>query len=176
MYRRVGKRLFDIVGATLLLIAVAPFLAVAALAVRFALGHPVFWRQLRPGLHGRPFLMTKFRTMTSATRHSGPPAAGRAAPDQAFGRLLRSSSLDELPELLERADGRHEPGRPAAAADAVPRTLHAGAGAPARGQAGHHRPGAGQRPQRDRLGGEVRARRASTSTTARCGSTSRSSR
>jgi lipopolysaccharide/colanic/teichoic acid biosynthesis glycosyltransferase len=98
MYRRVGKRLFDIVGATLLLIAVAPILAVAALAVRLALGHPVFWRQLRPGLHGRPFLMTKFRTMTSAT-----DIQGHLLPDEQrmtrVGRLLRSFSLDELPEL-----------------------------------------------------------------------------
>jgi len=98
MYRRVGKRLFDIVGATLLLIAVAPILAVAALAVRLALGHPVFWRQLRPGLNGQPFLMIKFRTMTSAT-----DTRGHLLPDgqrmTRVGRLLRSSSLDELPEL-----------------------------------------------------------------------------
>ena len=104
MYRRVGKRLFDIVVATLLLIAVAPILAVAALAVRFALGHPVFWRQLRPGLNGQPFLMTKFRTMTSAT-----DTRGHLLPDEqrmtTVGRLLRSFSLDELPELWNVVKG-----------------------------------------------------------------------
>ena len=104
MYRRGGKRLFDIVVATLLLIAVAPILTVAALAVRFALGRPVFWRQLRPGLNGRPFLMTKFRTMTSAT-----DARGHLLPDEQrmtrLGRLLRSSSLDELPELWNVVKG-----------------------------------------------------------------------
>ena len=104
MYRRGGKRLFDIVVATLLLIAVAPILTVAALAVRFALGRPVFWRQLRPGLNGQPFLMTKFRTMTSAT-----DTRGHLLPDEqrmtSVGRLLRSSSLDELPELWNVVKG-----------------------------------------------------------------------
>jgi sugar transferase EpsL len=104
MYRRGGKRLFDILVATLLLIAVAPILAVAALAVRFALGRPVFWRQLRPGLNGQPFWMTKFRTMTSAT-----DTQGHLLPDEQrmtrVGRLLRSSSLDELPELWNVVKG-----------------------------------------------------------------------
>ena len=104
MYRRGGKRLFDIVVATLLLIALAPILIVAALAVRFALGHPVFWRQLRPGLNGRPFLMTKLRTMTSATdtRHA---LLVRQQVSPGVGRLLRSSSLDELPELWNVVKG-----------------------------------------------------------------------
>jgi lipopolysaccharide/colanic/teichoic acid biosynthesis glycosyltransferase len=98
MYRRDGKRLFDIVAATALLVAVAPILVLAALAVRVALGQPVFWRQLRPGLNGRPFWMIKFRTMTTET-----DARGHLLPDEqrmtSIGRLLRSSSLDELPEL-----------------------------------------------------------------------------
>jgi sugar transferase EpsL len=104
MYRRVGKRLFDIVAGTLLLLAVAPILAVAALVVRFTLGYPVFWRQRRPGLNGRPFLMIKFRTMTSAT-----DSRGRLLPDEqrmtSVGRLLRSFSLDELPELWSVVKG-----------------------------------------------------------------------
>jgi sugar transferase EpsL len=104
MYRRVGKRLFDIVAGTLLLLAVAPILAVAALVVRFTLGYPVFWRQRRPGLNGRPFLMIKFRTMTSAT-----DSRGHLLPDEqrmtSVGRLLRSFSLDELPELWSVVKG-----------------------------------------------------------------------
>lgn len=104
MYRRGGKRLFDLLAATVLLIAAAPILVVAAFAVRLALGKPVFWRQMRPGLYGRPFLMIKFRTMTNAT-----DTQGALLPDEQrmtrVGRLLRSSSLDELPELWNVVKG-----------------------------------------------------------------------
>ena len=104
MYRQAGKRLFDVLAATLLLIGAAPILAGAALAVRVALGQPVFWRQLRPGLNGQPFWMIKFRTMTTAT-----DARGHLLPDEQrmtrIGRLLRSSSLDELPELWNVVKG-----------------------------------------------------------------------
>ena len=104
MYRRLGKRLFDVVAATLLLAGVAPILAGAALAVRCALGRPVFWRQRRPGLNGQPFWMIKLRTMTTAT-----DARGHLLPDEQrmtrIGRLLRSSSLDELPELWNVVKG-----------------------------------------------------------------------
>jgi sugar transferase EpsL len=104
MYREAGKRSFDVVGATLLLIAAAPILAVAALAVRIALGRPVFWRQQRPGLRGQPFLMIKFRTMTGAT-----DAQGRMLPDEQrmtpVGRFLRTSSIDELPGLWNVVTG-----------------------------------------------------------------------
>ena len=104
MYRRGGKRLFDISAATVLLIAVAPILAGAAIAVRIALGRPVFWRQRRPGLNSQPFWMIKVRTMTSAT-----DAQGRLLPDAQrmtrIGRFLRSSSIDELPELFNVMTG-----------------------------------------------------------------------
>ncbi|WP_246671195.1 sugar transferase [Mesorhizobium sp. 8] len=92
------KRAFDIVLTVLTAPLWAPVLAVVALLVRWRLGSPVFFRQVRPGLHGKPFRMVKFRSMTDAR-----DAAGQLLPDEqrlpAFGRLLRSTSLDELPEL-----------------------------------------------------------------------------
>lgn len=97
-YRRFGKRALDLaltLPAGLLLV---PVLTCVALLVRVRLGAPVLFRQQRPGLDGRPFALYKFRTMTD-TRD----AHGRLLPDAerltAFGRFLRSTSLDELPEL-----------------------------------------------------------------------------
>ena len=104
MYRQAGKRLCDVVAGTLLMIGAAPVLVGAALAVRFALGRPVFWRQLRPGLNGQPFWMIKLRTMTTAT-----DPLGHLLPDEQrmtrIGRLLRNSSIDELPELWNVVKG-----------------------------------------------------------------------
>jgi lipopolysaccharide/colanic/teichoic acid biosynthesis glycosyltransferase len=93
------KRSFDIVGAASALIVLSPVLVVTALAVRFALGSPVLFRQPRPGLGTRPFEMLKFRTMTDARGADGAllPDAERLT---AFGRWLRATSLDELPELI----------------------------------------------------------------------------
>ena len=92
------KRAFDVAAAAVGLVVLSPVLAGVALAVRLRLGAPVLFRQERPGLHGRPFIMLKFRTMTDAR-----DAAGRLLPDAErltpLGRLLRSTSLDELPEL-----------------------------------------------------------------------------
>jgi lipopolysaccharide/colanic/teichoic acid biosynthesis glycosyltransferase len=92
------KRLMDIsVSAVALLLFALPLLFLVW-QVRRKLGSPVFFRQVRPGLHGQPFEMVKFRTMTDERGPDGQllPDAQRLTP---FGRFLRSSSLDELPEL-----------------------------------------------------------------------------
>lgn len=92
------KRLFDLIVASLALLLFSLPLMLLIWQVRRKLGSPVFFRQTRPGLHGRPFEMVKFRTMTDARGPDGAllPDAERLT---AFGRFLRSSSLDELPEL-----------------------------------------------------------------------------
>ncbi|MGO4606558.1 sugar transferase [Variovorax sp. 2RAF20] len=92
------KRLFDIMLACLALLLLGLPLLFLTWQVRRKLGSPAFFRQTRPGLHGRPFNMVKFRTMTDARGVDGQllPDADRLTP---FGRFLRASSLDELPEL-----------------------------------------------------------------------------
>ncbi len=92
------KRSFDIVIAAIVLLLASPLLLLVAIAVRVNLGAPVLFRQRRPGLRGRPFTMVKFRTMRDAVGRDGRalPDADRLTP---FGKLLRSTSLDELPEL-----------------------------------------------------------------------------
>ena len=92
------KRLFDFVVALMALLLLAlPLLALVWL-IRVKLGSPVLFRQVRPGLHGQPFTMVKFRTMTDERGPDGAllPDSQRLTP---FGRFLRASSLDELPEL-----------------------------------------------------------------------------
>lgn len=94
-----GKRIFDLLAASLGLVVISPIIFLIAILVRVFLGTPILFRQQRPGFKGRPFYIYKFRTMTD-TR--GPD--GNLLPDSArltrFGRFLRSLSLDELPELF----------------------------------------------------------------------------
>jgi sugar transferase EpsL len=92
------KRAFDILVSTLAVALGAPFFAIIALLVRLKLGRPVFFVQMRPGLHGALFPMRKFRSMTDERDAAGAllDDARRLPP---FGRWLRSTSLDELPEL-----------------------------------------------------------------------------
>lgn len=92
------KRLFDIVISSFALALLSPLLGVLSFLIRRRLGSPILFRQVRPGKDGKPFEMLKFRTMTDARGADGAllPDADRLTP---FGRFLRSTSLDELPEL-----------------------------------------------------------------------------
>ena len=92
------KRIFDVIVSFSVLLAFSPILLIVALLVRTKLGSPIFFTQIRPGLHGKPFKMVKFRTLTEQKDESGNylPDADRLT---SFGALLRSTSLDELPEL-----------------------------------------------------------------------------
>ena len=99
MYRRYGQRWLDLLLTVPALIVLAPVLAIVALLVRVRLGAPILFRQQRPGLGGQPFILLKFRTMTDARDRAGHLLADEQRLT-GFGRFLRSSSLDELPELL----------------------------------------------------------------------------
>jgi lipopolysaccharide/colanic/teichoic acid biosynthesis glycosyltransferase len=104
MYSRFGKRLLDLALTVPALILLSPVIAAVALLVRLKLGSPVLFRQQRPGLGGSPFVMLKFRTMTGAR-----DADGKLLPDKqritTFGKMLRRTSLDELPELINVLKG-----------------------------------------------------------------------
>ncbi|WP_287600188.1 sugar transferase [Thiothrix sp.] len=92
------KNIIDLISAFIGLVFLSPLILILSLLIRCKLGSPVFFIQTRPGLHGRPFKMIKFRTMTDAR-----DTKGSLLPDNirltSFGRFLRATSLDELPEL-----------------------------------------------------------------------------
>jgi lipopolysaccharide/colanic/teichoic acid biosynthesis glycosyltransferase len=104
MNRLLFKRIVDISITLPALVLLSPIIVFMALMVRLRLGSPILFYQERPGLHGKPFFMVKFRTMTDAR-----DATGALKPDgerlTAFGRFLRSTSLDELPELWNVVKG-----------------------------------------------------------------------
>lgn len=97
-YEKYIKRLLDILFSTVGIIVLSPVILTVAVFVRLKLGSPIIFRQERPGLHEKIFHLYKFRTMTDARDETGElmPDAVRLT---SFGRLLRSTSLDELPEL-----------------------------------------------------------------------------
>ena len=98
LYRKFGKRLFDVLFSASLLIVLSPVILIIALIVYVKMGRPILFSQERPGLYEKIFTLYKFRTMTNAY---GPD--GKLLPDSSrlsrFGKILRSTSLDELPEL-----------------------------------------------------------------------------
>lgn len=97
-YRGFGKRALDIVLSALALIILSPVALIVAIAIRLTMGPPVIFSQVRPGLHGKPFVMYKFRTMLDLRDEEG-----NLLPDEVrltkLGRFLRRSSLDEIPEF-----------------------------------------------------------------------------
>jgi lipopolysaccharide/colanic/teichoic acid biosynthesis glycosyltransferase len=98
------KRLIDITGALVGIVFLSPVMLVIAFLVARTMGRPVLFSQTRPGIEGKPFKMYKFRTMTDACDENGNllPDAERLT---AFGKWLRSTSLDELPELFNVLKG-----------------------------------------------------------------------
>jgi len=98
------KRILDVIVAGVGLIVVSPVMAVTALLIWRKMGSPVLFRQQRPGLHAKPFTLLKFRTMTFATNEKGTPLPDeqRLTP---LGKFLRSTSLDEIPQLFNVLKG-----------------------------------------------------------------------
>lgn len=92
------RRLIDIAAASVGLVALSPLMAAAALAIWFDMGRPILFRQVRPGLHGKPFTLYKFRTMADFLGEDGSPLPDRQRLT-GLGRFLRAWSIDELPEL-----------------------------------------------------------------------------
>ena len=92
------KRLFDIAASALMLVLLAPVMLLVAILLRVNMGSPVFFKQKRPGLHGVPFEMFKFRTMTNTQDGHGQLLDDGARLTR-LGKFLRATSLDELPEL-----------------------------------------------------------------------------
>ncbi len=99
-----AKRILDFLGSAILILVLSPLLLMVAAAVWLTMGRPVLFRQLRTGLGGRTFTLYKFRTMTDAVDENGKPL-----PDEKrltrLGKLLRATSIDELPELINVLKG-----------------------------------------------------------------------
>jgi lipopolysaccharide/colanic/teichoic acid biosynthesis glycosyltransferase len=106
LYKRYGKRLFDIVASAGGLIVLSPIFLIIALMIKISDGGPIFYRQSRIGQYFRPFLLLKFRTMVVDADQQGP--AITALGDQRItrmGRFLRTSKLDELPQIINVLTG-----------------------------------------------------------------------
>lgn len=104
LYRRFFKRPLDIILALIAITLLSPILLVVALLVRINLGSPIIFKQHRPGMNERIFTMYKFRTMTDEKDENGEPLADSLRLTK-FGEFLRSTSMDELPELFNIIKG-----------------------------------------------------------------------
>ncbi|WP_152657624.1 sugar transferase [Oceanobacillus sp. CFH 90083] len=104
MYRNFFKRFFDVLFSFLAIVFLSPILLIVALLVRAKLGSPIIFTQDRPGMNEKVFTLYKFRTMTDAKNGNGELLADHLRLTK-FGKLLRSSSLDELPELFNILKG-----------------------------------------------------------------------
>lgn len=104
MYRKYFKRLFDFVCSLLVLLVLSPILLITALLVRIKLGSPVIFKQKRPGLNEKIFTLYKFRTMTEQKNEQGNLLLDEVRLTK-FGKMLRSTSLDELPEFWNILNG-----------------------------------------------------------------------
>ncbi|MGE8204563.1 sugar transferase [Heyndrickxia sp. NPDC080065] len=98
------KRLFDLIISFLLFICFSPLMVIIPFLVRYKLGSPIFFKQLRPGLNGKPFYLYKFRTMTDERDKNGNYLSDQIRLTS-FGKFLRKYSLDELPQLLNVMKG-----------------------------------------------------------------------
>lgn len=98
------KRLFDVIFSFLLIAALAPIMILTAILIRVKLGRPVLFKQIRPGLHENFFTLIKFRTMTDEKNKAG-DFLSDAERLTVFGKFLRSTSLDELPQLFNVLKG-----------------------------------------------------------------------
>ena len=137
-YARFGKRALDIVAASLGIVLMLPLGALVAALIWCALGSPVLFRQRRPGLHGVPFTLVKFRSMAA-----GYDSSGSVLPDSerltVIGRWLRATSLDEIPELWHVLTGEMSLVGPRPLLHEISAALHAGTSAQTRRSApGHH--------------------------------------
>jgi sugar transferase EpsL len=101
---RIFKRVFDVVATIMSLVLICPLLALVAVAIRMSMGRPIFFRQARAGLRGKAFRVFKFRTMIDAYDPEGRPLSDKAR-ITSLGRLLRKTSIDELPQLLNVLKG-----------------------------------------------------------------------
>lgn len=150
LIKQITKRGLDIVLAGTALVVLFPLLLGLAGLIRYKLGRPVFFRQRRPGLSGKPFELMKFRTMTSVCNQRG-----ELLPDELrltkFGQWLRSTSLDELPELINVFKGDWS----ATVVDGVPATLHRRTKPAASCPARNYRLGSNQWPQPAFLGSQI---------------------
>lgn len=103
-YKKYIKRVFDIVFSLFALILLSPVLLILAVLIKLNLGSPILFKQQRPGLHGKVFTIYKFRTMTDEKDETGELLDDHLRLTK-FGRFLRSTSMDELPELLNILKG-----------------------------------------------------------------------